>query len=35
MNGVVNQLLSSLDGVEGMEEIVVAATNRPEMIDPH
>ena len=31
----VNQLLSSLDGVEGMEGvIVVAATNRPEMIDP-
>ncbi len=35
MNRVVNQLLSSLDGVEGMEVvIVVAATNRPEMIDP-
>ena len=35
MNRVVNQLLSSLDGVEGMEGvIVVAATNRPEMIDP-
>ena len=36
MNRVVNQLLSSLDGVEGMEGvIVVAATNRPEMLDPH
>ena len=35
MNRVVNQLLSSMDGVEGMEGvIVVAATNRPEMIDP-
>ena len=35
MNRVVNQLLSSMDGVEGMDGvIVVAATNRPEMIDP-
>ena len=35
MNRVVNQLLSSMDGVEGMEGvIIVAATNRPEMIDP-
>ena len=35
MNRVVNQLLSSMDGVETMEGvIVVAATNRPEMIDP-
>ncbi len=35
MNRVVNQLLSSMDGVDGMEGvIVVAATNRPEMIDP-
>ena len=35
MNRAVNQLLSSMDGVEGMEGvIVVAATNRPEMIDP-
>ena len=35
MNRVVTQLLSSMDGVEGMEGvIVVAATNRPEMIDP-
>jgi len=35
MNRVVNQLLSSMDGVESMEGvIVVAATNRPEMIDP-
>ena len=34
-NRVVNHLLSSMDGVEGMEGgIVVAATNRPEMIDP-
>jgi len=35
MNRVVNQLLSSMDGVESMEGvIVIAATNRPEMIDP-
>jgi len=35
LNRVVNQLLSSMDGVESMEGvIVVAATNRPEMIDP-
>jgi len=35
MNRVVNQLLSSMDGVDSMEGvIVVAATNRPEMIDP-
>ncbi|MED5268305.1 MAG: CDC48 family AAA ATPase, partial [Candidatus Thermoplasmatota archaeon] len=35
MNRVVNQILSSMDGVESMEGvIVVAATNRPEMIDP-
>ena len=35
MNRVVNQLLSSMDGGESMEGvIVVAATNRPEMIDP-
>ena len=35
MNRVGNQLLSSMDGVESMEGvIVVAATNRPEMIDP-
>ncbi len=35
INRVVNQLLSSMDGVEGMDGvIVVAATNRPEMIDP-
>ena len=35
INRVVNQLLSSMEGVEGMEGvIVVAATNRPEMIDP-
>ena len=35
MNREVNQLLSSMDGVESMEGvIVVAATNRPEMIDP-
>jgi len=34
-NRVVNQLLSSMDGVEAMEGvIVIAATNRPEMIDP-
>ena len=35
MNRVVNQLLSSMDGVDSMEGvIVVAATNRPEMLDP-
>ncbi len=35
MNRVVNQLLSSMDGVDSMEGvIVVAATNRPELIDP-
>ena len=35
MNRVVNQLLSSMDGVEALEGvIVIAATNRPEMIDP-
>ncbi len=35
MNRVVNQLLSSMDGVESMDGvIVIAATNRPEMIDP-
>ena len=35
MNRVVNQLLSSMDGIEGMDGvIVVAATNRPEMLDP-
>ncbi len=34
-NRVVNQMLSSMDGVEAMEGvIVIAATNRPEMIDP-
>jgi transitional endoplasmic reticulum ATPase len=34
-NRVVNQMLSSMDGVESMEGvIVIAATNRPEMIDP-
>ena len=34
-NRVVNQLLSSMDGVESMEGvIIIAATNRPEMIDP-
>lgn len=32
---VVNQLLSSLDGIENMAGVVViAATNRPDMIDP-
>ena len=32
---VVNQLLTSLDGLERMEQVVVlAATNRPDMIDP-
>ena len=34
-NRVVNQLLASMDGVESIDGvIVVAATNRPEMIDP-
>jgi transitional endoplasmic reticulum ATPase len=34
-NRVVNQMLSSMDGIETMEGvIVIAATNRPEMIDP-
>jgi transitional endoplasmic reticulum ATPase len=34
-NRVVNQMLSSMDGIETMEGIIViAATNRPEMIDP-
>ena len=33
-NRMVDQLLTSLDGVEGLENvIVIAATNRPEMID--
>ena len=32
-NRVVNQMLSSMDGVESMEGvIVIAATNRPEMV---
>ncbi len=32
---IVNQLLTSIDGMEGMEGVVViAATNRPDMIDP-
>ncbi len=32
---VVNQLLTSLDGLESMEGVtVIAATNRPDMIDP-
>jgi len=34
-NRVVNQLLASMDGVESLDGvIIVAATNRPEMIDP-
>jgi transitional endoplasmic reticulum ATPase len=34
-NRVANQLLASMDGVESLDGvIVVAATNRPEMIDP-
>ncbi len=34
-NRVVNQLLASMDGIESLDGvIVVAATNRPEMIDP-
>nr|CCC94760.1 putative vesicular transport protein (CDC48 homologue) [Trypanosoma congolense IL3000] len=32
---VVNQLLTEMDGVEGRENVyVIAATNRPDMIDP-
>ena len=32
---VVNQLLTQLDGVEGLEGVyVLAATSRPELIDP-
>ncbi|MDY6777831.1 MAG: CDC48 family AAA ATPase [Candidatus Nanohaloarchaea archaeon] len=32
---VVNQLLTELDGIESLEDVVViAATNRPDMIDP-
>ncbi|WP_248896236.1 CDC48 family AAA ATPase [Haloplanus halobius] len=32
---VVNQLLTELDGLEDMEDVmVIAATNRPDMIDP-
>ena len=34
-NRVVNQLLASMDGVDSLDGvIVIAATNRPEMIDP-
>lgn len=34
-NRVVNQLLASMDGVDSLDGvIVVAATNRPEMLDP-
>ena len=34
-NRVVNQLIASMDGVESLDGvIIVAATNRPEMIDP-
>ena len=34
-NRVVNQLLASMDGVESIDGvIIVASTNRPEMIDP-
>ena len=33
--GVVNQILTELDGVEDLSEVVViAATNRPELVDP-
>ena len=32
---VVNQLLTSMDGIEGMEDVVIiGATNRPDIIDP-
>ena len=34
-DSIVNQLLSELDGTTGLDDVVVvAATNRPEMIDP-
>ena len=34
-DSVVNQLLTELDGVEGLTDIVfIAATNRPDLIDP-
>ena len=34
-NGVIAQLLTEMDGIEGREGvIVIAATNRPELIDP-
>jgi len=33
--GVVNQILTELDGVEDLSEVVIlAATNRPELVDP-
>ncbi|HIJ16660.1 MAG TPA: CDC48 family AAA ATPase [Thermoplasmata archaeon] len=32
---IVNQLLTSMDGLEGMENVfVIAATNRPDIVDP-
>jgi len=32
---VVNQLLTSMDGIEGLDKVVVmAATNRPDIVDP-
>jgi transitional endoplasmic reticulum ATPase len=35
MEGVVNQILSLLDGLESLQDVVVlAASNRPDMIDP-
>ncbi len=34
-NGVIAQLLTEMDGIEGREGVIVlAATNRPELIDP-
>ena len=33
--GVVNQILTELDGIEDLSEVVIlAATNRPELVDP-
>lgn len=35
MEGVVNQILSLIDGLESLQDVVVlAASNRPDMIDP-
>ena len=31
---VVNQLLTEMDGLKSQNVIIIAATNRPDMIDP-